>query len=206
MFCSRCGKKLSPESLFCSNCGRKIDIVEKNKENLIIEKNEKIIESEIENNDEKIKSPNSLDKTLYQGITDSNDEKPPVIISSDSTNSTEIPEKESRNFIDMVKNDIKSSNSIKFVKEKYDNFDVNKIKTKVSNTAKNINTKSNTVGNKKFITIVIIIIAIITLTLATHIHQCEECNKVYFGNKHTISFWGQSEIVCKDCYNDFYSW
>lgn len=48
-----------------------------------------------------------------------------------------------------------------------------------------------------------VIIAAIIL-IVTNMHTCEECNKTYLGKKYEIVFFGQSEIVCKDCYNDFY--
>ena len=49
-------------------------------------------------------------------------------------------------------------------------------------------------------------VVIVILAVVLNIHTCEECGDVYFGKKNTISFWGESESVCKDCYNDFYMW
>ena len=58
--------------------------------------------------------------------------------------------------------------------------------------------------DKKIIAIVIAIIAI--LAVAFNLHTCEECEKVYLGEEKVISFFGASAKVCKDCYEDFYSW
>lgn len=97
-------------------------------------------------------------------------------------------------FIQSVKQDVGNSQSINMIK--------NKVK-ETSNTVK----ASNFTKNKKFkIAGIIVTVLVVLLIVVTNIHQCEECDKVYFGKKHTISFWGESENVCKDCYDDFYSW
>lgn len=77
-----------------------------------------------------------------------------------------------------------------------------------SNTANYTAVKTNL--NRKqskiiIITATVIISLIAMLLVVTHIHKCDECNKVYFGSRHQISFFGETENVCKDCYNDFYS-
>ncbi len=34
----------------------------------------------------------------------------------------------------------------------------------------------------------------------------DECDKTYLGKKHEVTFWGETENLCKDCYNDFYGY
>jgi uncharacterized Zn finger protein (UPF0148 family) len=104
-------------------------------------------------------------------------------------------------------NKVKDNEFVKSVKQDLGNSQsINMIKGKAKETANKV--KSADINKKKKITTISIIIAvvIVILFIVTHIHQCEECDKVYFGNKHTISFWGETENVCKDCYNDFYGW
>lgn len=58
--------------------------------------------------------------------------------------------------------------------------------------------------NIKVAAIVAGVLLLIFIIVAS-IHTCEECDKVYIGKENTISFFGETENVCKDCYNDFYS-
>ncbi len=68
---------------------------------------------------------------------------------------------------------------------------------------KNKKTKSGAV--KKFIPLItvgaVVLVAIVTIL---NIHTCEECDEVYFGVQNKISFLGETEKVCQDCYDDFY--
>ncbi len=90
-------------------------------------------------------------------------------------------------FVKSVKSDVQKSESLKFIKDK---------------------AKGGNIYLKKQMRTAMAIIAVFVLivVVATHIHKCEECDKIYFGNKNTINFWGETEDVCKDCYKDFYSW
>lgn len=103
------------------------------------------------------------------------------------------------NFVKSVKNDLNNSQSIDMVKNK-----AKSAAEKVKIVADDI--QNGDAAKKKKIKIIAIaaVVVIVVLIIVTHIHTCEECEKVYFGNKHTISFWGESENVCKECYNDFY--
>lgn len=48
-------------------------------------------------------------------------------------------------------------------------------------------------------------VVLLLIIVVSNIHTCEECDKTYLGKKYTITFWDESENVCKDCYEDFYS-
>ena len=64
-------------------------------------------------------------------------------------------------------------------------------------------TKTGT--NKKFIPLIAVgAVVLIALIVVFNIHTCEECDEVYFGKQHKISFFGETEKVCKDCYDDFH--
>ena len=62
--------------------------------------------------------------------------------------------------------------------------------------------------NKKTGIIIVIVLAVIIVVIAivANIHTCEECNKTFIGKEYKITWFDQSETVCKDCYNDFYSY
>lgn len=98
---------------------------------------------------------------------------------------------------------------VKSVKKDFENSQsVNMVKDKVKDVTENVKDKAAEIPyyKKKKIGIFagIAAVIIVLLIIAANIHTCEECDKVYIGKKHSISFWGQSEDVCKDCYNDFY--
>lgn len=115
---------------------------------------------------------------------------------SETPNNVEDEEKKIKDneFVQALKQDVGNSQSINMIKNK---FESTSEKIKSADDRK----------KKKFLIIGIIAAAIIVLlVIVTNIHQCEECEKIYFGKRHTISFFGESENVCKDCYNDFYSW
>lgn len=52
--------------------------------------------------------------------------------------------------------------------------------------------------------VVVIIIAIIAII--ANIHTCKECDKTFIGKEYKITWFDQSETVCKECYNDFYAY
>ena len=104
------------------------------------------------------------------------------------------------NTVDSVKN----SEIITSVKS-----DINNSKTigMIKDSAQKIikNTKSkNIFKNKKIIIGVTIVVLLTLIIIISNIHTCDECDKVYFGKKNEISFFGQTEDVCKECYRDFY--
>lgn len=114
-------------------------------------------------------------------------------IKSDSNDTNKVKEPQ---LVQAIKSDFQSSQSVTMLKEK------------INNTTKKI--KSADAAKKKKLKILAIVCAVIIVLLAvvTNIHKCEECDKVYFGKKHTVKFFNQSEDVCKDCYSDFhtFSW
>lgn len=104
-------------------------------------------------------------------------------------------------FVKSVKNDLDNSQSINMIK--------NKAKTavgKAKDAADNMQNADAAKKKKMRIIVIIAVVLIVVLIIITHIHTCEECDKVYFGNKHTISFWDETEKVCKECYDDFYGY
>lgn len=52
---------------------------------------------------------------------------------------------------------------------------------------------------------VIAALLIAIIAIVSNIHTCEECEKTYIGKEYKITFFDQSETVCKECYNGFYS-
>lgn len=112
--------------------------------------------------------------------------------------STPVNRLKENEFFKSVKSDFQNSQSVNLVKEK------------VKDTAQNVKTKTSKLSyyQKKKIGIIAGICAVIVVlvVLATSIHTCDECDKTYLGKKHTVTFWGETENLCKDCYNDFYSW
>lgn len=100
---------------------------------------------------------------------------------------------------------VKDNEFVKSVKEDIGNSaSINIIKDKVNETADKVKTVDNSKKNKFKKIGIIAIIAIATITIVSNIHTCEECEEVYFGKEYTISFWGETENVCEDCYNDWY--
>lgn len=75
-------------------------------------------------------------------------------------------------------------------------------KEKFQNTAEAI--KSMDTGKKKKIAVIVAVI-IVFLLIVTHIHHCDECDRTYFGNKHTLTSFGETYDLCKECYDGYYS-
>ncbi len=96
-------------------------------------------------------------------------------------------------FVKSVKNDFKNSESL------------NLLKDKVNSAAGGVKVMSYDQKRKIGIIAAVIGLILIALVVAANFHVCEECDEVYFGKKYTINFLGESEEVCKDCYDDFYS-
>lgn len=101
--------------------------------------------------------------------------------------------KSNNEFVESIKQDVETSQSISMIKDK------------TKSTFEKMQTADSTQKNKiKKISIAALVI-IVLLTVVTHIHKCDDCEKVYFGSKHTITYWGETEDLCKECYDDFYS-
>lgn len=97
-------------------------------------------------------------------------------------------------FLHSVKNDLQNSDSIRMVKTGVQNA-VTKVKTADAKKKKQMK-----------IAAIIAAAALIVILIISNIHICEECDKVYLGKQYTIRFWGETEDVCKECYNDYYAW
>lgn len=97
-------------------------------------------------------------------------------------------------FVSSVRHDVGNSQSISYVK--------NRVKTAAN--------KAGGIGSdkKKIIIIASSVAAVLLLVLIIvfNIHTCDECGDTYFGKKYKVSFWGETEYMCKDCYHDFTSW
>ncbi len=96
-------------------------------------------------------------------------------------------------FVESVKQDVKNSQSIGIIKDQ------------VKTTASKVKTSDGATMNKIKAIAIIVVVAIVVLIVGTHIHHCDECDKIYFGNKHEITYWGETENMCGDCYDDYYS-
>lgn len=95
-------------------------------------------------------------------------------------------------FVQSFKSDINNSKSIGMIKEKAQNTAV-KAKNLSSNQVKKI-----------IIAASVVFVLLLALIVGTNIHKCDECDKTYFGKKHVVAFWGQTENLCKDCYTDYF--
>lgn len=95
-------------------------------------------------------------------------------------------------FVQSFRDDINNSKSIGMIKEKAQY---------TAAKAKTLNP-----GQVKVIIIAAVIVFVIALgaIIGTNIHTCDECQKTYLGKKYTISFWGQREDICKECYTDLF--
>lgn len=49
-------------------------------------------------------------------------------------------------------------------------------------------------------------IIIIAVSIIANIHTCEECDKTFIGKEYKITWFDQSETVCKECHDDFYTY
>lgn len=105
-----------------------------------------------------------------------------------------VKEKAQNNaFLQSVQKDFANSEAVKMMKDGVHNT-AEKVKTAAPNKQRNI------------LIAAVAVFVVLLLAVVTHIHRCEECGDVYFGKKNTVSFLGYTEDVCKDCYEDFYSW
>lgn len=99
-------------------------------------------------------------------------------------------------FVQAVRSDLRSSETIQTVKRTVSQT-VDKAKSGVSD---------NTGGKgKRIAAIIAVAVVVIGLTLGLGLHRCEECDEIYFGKQYKVSFFGETEKVCKDCYDDFYN-
>lgn len=79
----------------------------------------------------------------------------------------------------------------------------------IKTAAKAVSSKvTATMGKKSKKTYIIIAVcafaAIVLLLIVTNIHKCDECEKVYFGKQYKVSWFGEHEKICRDCYEDWF--
>lgn len=102
-------------------------------------------------------------------------------------------------FVRSVHDDLKNSRSVEMVKNA------------VGGAVTNIKTGSETADSvgkilKIVLPIIFVLIIIFGIVIGTNIHTCDECGKTYLGKEYTISFFGESVNVCKDCYEEVFEW
>ena len=83
------------------------------------------------------------------------------------------------------------------------NSQINADSRTVLNVAKK-NVVPNTKNAKLSKIIAVAIAALVLLITVVNIHRCPECEEIYFGKSRTISWLGEKEKVCNDCYKDYY--
>ena len=78
----------------------------------------------------------------------------------------------------------------------------------VSNTTGTLVDKAKSLEPKKKKSAIIAaaasVFVIIALVLVLNIHRCDECDRVYFGKQYELSFFGETEKICGDCYHDWW--
>lgn len=223
--CESCQKEFEDNIKFCTQCGNPLKEIE-------IEAEEEVAEEETIN---KVECPNchktvndfrfcsicGCDMENYSDVAESEEDKKKecpkchhVIENEDAAfcevcgtalngeaKSVKKIIKESaekvkdNDLVKAVKQDISGSQSIKVIKDKTKET----IKKGKASTSK---IKTRTI---KIIAVVVAIL-VVGATVALNIHTCEECEELYFGKKNKISWFGEHEYVCKDCYEDFYGW
>ena len=106
-------------------------------------------------------------------------------------------------FVKSVKQDIENSQSLNILKDKAkEGF--NSAVDMAKGASQNVKAMNSAKKKKTSVIAAVIAIAIVVLIIVTNIHSCEDCGKTYIGKEYTISFWGETEKVCRECYNDFY--
>ncbi|MCH5316491.1 MAG: zinc ribbon domain-containing protein [Eubacterium sp.] len=106
-------------------------------------------------------------------------------------------------FVKSVKQDIENSQSLNILKDKAkEGF--NSAVDMAKGASQNVKSMDPAKKKKTGVIAAVIAALIVVLLVVTNIHNCEECGKTYIGKNYTISFWGETEKVCKECYNDFY--
>lgn len=186
--CSQCDYVFKSKQRVCPRCGAPVD-QEVEEENYVAEKVCPKCNTIVEH--DMFFCPNCgnrLDESEHYGNDSSN------ISNSHSTVKEVVNRVKQNEFIQSVKQDVGNSQSINMIKEK------------VKSKSNSINLADKRNKSKIIILGIIALVVVALLIIGTNIHRCEECDKLYFGKKHTISFWGESEDVCKECYDDFYSW
>ena len=186
--CVNCKNKLEDDAKFCSNCGG----------------NEFMPDEDIAPRTEEtgIYCPN-----CHADLTGQN-----AAFCPNCGHNLSLPTKEQQNAVmgygsawQSVKEKAQNNAFLQSVQKDFANSEaVKMMKDGVHNTAAKVKSASPNKQRNIMIAAVAVFVVLL-LVVITNIHRCEECGDVYFGKKNTISFFGQTEDVCKDCYEDFYS-
>lgn len=94
---------------------------------------------------------------------------------------------EGAELVNAMKNDISKSEFLKMTKEKAKN---------VSNRVPKAN-KTRKI-KKSLIALVVVIVVVLGIAVSC-IHRCDNCEEIFFGEKHTYDFYGDEYVVCDDC-------
>ena len=190
--CIRCGYSTEEDVNFCPECGYKMtELKIENKEESSDTKSENKTcpkcGKEIENSEAAF--------CIYCGAP----------LNEENNTATENSNQKS-DFISSVKSDFKKSETVNQMGNMFSSFkkDLNNSQT-INQVKAKAGMLTHTQKNNIKIAAIVVAALILLVIIIANIHTCEECDKVYFGKENTISFFGESESVCKDCYNDFYS-
>lgn len=185
MFCSNCGTQLPDGALFCSSCGAKMS-------NPAFETTHETAENNTQHsqNGEFYGAQHSSSEQNYVGSHTENENVTGGSNAGTGNGQSFVNKVRDNEFVQSVKKDIGSSQSIGMIKEKAQNFQKSE--------------KGKKLNFKKILPIAAI--ALILIIVVSNIHKCDECEEVFFGKKYHVSFFGESEDVCKECYEDYYDW
>lgn len=190
--CIRCGYSTEEDVNFCPECGYKMtELKIENKEESSDTKSENKTcpkcGKEIENSEAAF--------CIYCGAP----------LNGENNTATENSNQKS-DFISSVKSDFKKSETVNQMGNMFSSFkkDLNNSQT-INQVKAKAGMLTQTQKNNIKIAAIVVAVLVLMFVILSNIYTCEECEKVYFGKENTISFFGESESVCKDCYNDFYS-
>lgn len=144
----------------------------------------------------KCKKCNSMveDGAKFCPVCGCNLDDSPKAVSSGISSGTDISDTgSSGSIVNSIKSDLSNSSTIKTIKSSAKNM-----KTELSN--------ADSYTKKKIKTAAVIAAAVLAvLIIVTNIHVCDECEKPYFGKQYKVSFFGETEKLCKDCYDDVHN-
>lgn len=181
--CNSCNKSVEDDAKFCPACGKN-EFISEEKTNEGIQQNICPNCNTAISEEDTYFCPNCGNK-----LQDRTDAK--MTVQTVVSNTAESVKNSA--FVQSVKSDLSNSKT------------VDMIKSSAQNTVKKVKTADNSKKKKGKIVAIISAVVLVLILVVSNIHVCEECDEVYFGKKHTISFWDETEDVCKDCYRDFHS-
>lgn len=188
--CNNCGQTYNEDLNFCTQCGRVLEtIVETVEEpNKVCPNCGAVIEDE-----------NALFCYSCGAIIKNDFAKQEASVQSIIKNTADkVKENE---FVKSVKQDLENSQSLNVIKNKAQEGFNSAVDVAKGATQK---VKSMNAAKKTMAVIIAgaVAVVMVVLIVVTNIHTCDECDKTYFGKEYRlVSVWGNSESVCKDCYN-----